>query len=608
VLRAVRSGRARLGLVAGAFFIGMSAPVVATAQVVPPPGSEVPIPPKPKTDSAAPKPDSIKPKFGRSSDPRTADIGPQYSWNREQLFASGALNVAELLERVPGTTIFRTGWINSQKYVAVNGNFDAVRVFYDGIELDNLSARSAPLLDLNTIQLWSLESVSVERLGNEVRLNLRSWQADRTTPSTRVDVSTGDEDTNIYRGFYGKRFGNGGGLQFAGQQFNTTSQRFGGGGDNLSVLARVGVGGQRWSVDGFASGTQATRTVQPTFANGMSIPPYESSQSLAYLRIALGKIAGGPWLEAIASNKRLNEKSRVVLAAEATSLHIIPDSVDTATTQQQYVLAAGFNRGPLAVSATERIRSQSGETSSSPSARFQIDWRYTTISAFAEHDGFAKRNRVDAVARITPVPFISAAAAVSRAGRTSDAPEGIPTTLSARFEGGVRVFDAWLVGRFLTRDTALLQPLRVFDTAYIAQPAGRRSGTYFGVRGKIYRAINADIIATQWAAADAYRPQYQVKSEVNLATRWLSRFPSGNFGIRAAMMHDYRSQARFPTEEGDLVTASSNVFSGLLEIRILRAVLSYQIRNMSNEIYQLVPGFYMHRVINLYGVRWDFVN
>jgi hypothetical protein len=73
-------------------------------------------------------------------------------------------------------------------------------------------------------------------------------------------------------------------------------------------------------------------------------------------------------------------------------------------------------------------------------------------------------------------------------------------------------------------------------------------------------------------------------------------------------MHDYRSQTRFPTKEGDLVTASSNVFSGLLEIRILRAVLSYQIRNMSNEIYQLVPGFYMHRVINLYGVRWDFVN
>ena len=170
------------------------------------------------------------------------------------------------------------------------------------------------------------------------------------------------------------------------------------------------------------------------------------------------------------------------------------------------------------------------------------------------------------------------------------------------------MFDAWLVGGFLTRDTAILQPLRAFDTAYIAQAAGRRSGTYFGVRGKIYRAINADIIATQWAAADAYRPHYQVKSELNLATRWLSRFPSGNFGIRAAMMHDYRSEARFPTADGDRQTGSSNVFSALLEIRILRAVVSYQIRNMTNEIYQLVPDFYMHRVINLYGVRWDFVN
>jgi hypothetical protein len=200
------------------------------------------------------------------------------------------------------------------------------------------------------------------------------------------------------------------------------------------------------------------------------------------------------------------------------------------------------------------------------------------------------------------------AGAISRIGAASDATDDVPTTLSARLEGGVRFRDAWLVGGFLTRDTVILQPLRAFDTAYIAQPAGRRSGTYFGVRGKIYRALGADIIATQWAAADAYRPQYQVKSEVNLITRWLSRFPSGNFGIHAAMFHDYRTQARFPTAAGDRVTASSNVFSGLLEIRILRAVISYQIRNMSSEIYQLVPDFYMHRVINLYGVRWDFVN
>jgi hypothetical protein len=50
------------------------------------------------------------------------------------------------------------------------------------------------------------------------------------------------------------------------------------------------------------------------------------------------------------------------------------------------------------------------------------------------------------------------------------------------------------------------------------------------------------------------------------------------------------------------------VFSGLLEIRILKAVISYQVRKLAGLTYQIVPDFYMPRVINIYGVRWDFVN
>lgn len=608
--RVTRGGRARLGLFAGAFFIGAISAARMEAQVVPPPGSEVPIPPKPKTDSAAPKPDSIKPRFGRAPQVRTADIGPQYSWNRDELFASGALNVAELLQRVPGAIMYRTGWLKSQKFVAINGDLNAIRIFYDGIEMDNLSTRTAPILDLNSIELWTLESVSIERTGSEMRVHLRSWQADRTQPSTRVDVSTGDEDTNIYRGFYGKRFANGGGLQFAGQQFNTTDQRFGGGGDALSVLARIGFARRGWSVDGFANRTQSTRVIQPPFGTygGLAIPGYQATQSLAYLRVAVGDTAGGPWVEAIASHNYLNENSKLVSAAQAVAAHVLRDSADTTTSQQQYVLSAGFTRGPLIVSANERIRRMAGVTTSSPSARAQLDWRYTTVTVFAEHDGFADRNRGDVVVRATPVPSVSIAGAVSRIMTTGDALIDQPDILSARIEAGVRLFGPWIIGGFITRDTALLLPPRAFDTAYIAEPAGRRSGAYVGLRGPLYKALNVDVIAMQWAATDAYRPKYQVRSELNVMTRWLSRFPSGNFGIRASVVNDYRSAVGFPTVAGNRVAASSSVFDGLLEIRILRAVISYQIRNMAGLTYQIVPDFYMPRAINIYGVRWEFLN
>ncbi|HVD60025.1 MAG TPA: TonB-dependent receptor [Gemmatimonadaceae bacterium] len=576
---------------------------------MPPPGSEVPIPPKPKTDSAAPKPDTIKPRFGRGQKVRTADVGPQYSWNREQLFASGALNLGELLERVPGAIMFRTGWLNSQKFIAVNGSLTSVSVYYDGIKLDNLNTRTAPVLDLNEIQLWTLEKVTVERWGTELRVHVSSWQADRTQPSTRVDVFTGDEDTNIYRGFYGKRFSNGGALQFGGQQFNSTPPRFGGGGDALSVLARVGIARKRWSVDGFANRTTSTRVIQPTFGafGGLSIPGYQATHSLAYLRVAVGDTTG-PWAQVSASGRRLNENSKRVLVAEALAQRLLADTVDTTRTEQQYNLSAGLNRAPLAVSVNERIRRVSGVTTSDPSARVNLDWRYGLITLHAEHDGFSKKNRADALVQFTPTSSIAVTGNVSRIMSTSDAPGADPDILAARVEGGVRLFGPWIVGGFMTRDTAILQPLRAIDTAYIAQPAGRRTGTYVGVRGPVYKSLNADIIATQWAIADEYRPKYQVRAELNVNTRWLSRFPSGNFGVNAALVSDYRSSVRFPTATGDRIAESSTVFSGLLEIRILKAVISYQVRNLAGLTYQIIPDFYMPRVINLYGVRWDFVN
>ena len=59
---------------------------------------------------------------------------------------------------------------------------------------------------------------------------------------------------------------------------------------------------------------------------------------------------------------------------------------------------------------------------------------------------------------------------------------------------------------------------------------------------------------------------------------------------------------------GDVGTGASKTISGILEVRIMRAVISYQQRNILAYQYQLVPGFEMPRVLAIYGVRWDFWN
>ena len=99
------------------------------------------------------------------------------------------------------------------------------------------------VLDLSQIDLWSYEEAAIERAGGEIRVYLNSWRVSLTTPSTRTDVATGDQQTNLYRGFFGKRFKQGYVVQFAAQQYGTTPPlRFGASSDQLGLFARAGMG------------------------------------------------------------------------------------------------------------------------------------------------------------------------------------------------------------------------------------------------------------------------------------------------------------------------------------------------------------------------------
>jgi hypothetical protein len=599
---------ARLGFVAGAFFV--ATPVAARAQVVVPPGSEVPIPPKPKTDTvpAAPKPDTIKAAFGRGFGPKTADIGPQYSWNRAEMFATGALTVADLLERVPWATSFRSGWLASPKFVAVNGDLGRIKIFYDGIELDNIDPRNGGILDLNTVQLWTLEAVSVERFANEIRVNLRSWRVDRTDPYTRVDILTGDENTNAYRGFYGKRFDNGAGLQLGGQQYNTRSARLGGGGDALSFMVRTGIARKMWSLDVFEMRTNSSRVIQPTFGEGLSLQPFQANYDLAYIRAGLGDVAGGPWLQLIASTMRLAESSPKHDAGSASTLRLLPDTVDSTTSRNQFLATAGYYRGPLKFSGSDRIRAFDGGIYHTPSGRFEIANNVGMVSLFAEKNNLTRVGRTDAVVMLTPLPIFSVTGSVSTIFPDEAVKATNPKYTAARLEAGVRLFKPWLIGGFMTRDTAYLKPPAVFDTAYVARSEGRRNGYFAALRGPLYKDINVDIQGTMWDSAGVYQPRYQARSEVNLITSWLSRFPSGNLGIKIAVVHDYRSSVVFPTSTGSRSTNASGIFSAQVELRILRGVATYQVRNIFGDQYQIIPDFFMPRPISLYGIRWEFWN
>jgi hypothetical protein len=100
-----------------------------------------------------------------------------------------------------------------------------------------------------------------------------------------------------------------------------------------------------------------------------------------------------------------------------------------------------------------------------------------------------------------------------------------------------------------------------------------------------------------------------VRSTLYASTSWLSRFPQGNFHVLAQVSHEYRTAVPFPIGGGKFQeSAQFRVISTLFELRLYDATISWQYRNILGAIYEVVPGFTAPRIIQYYGVRWDFFN
>jgi hypothetical protein len=575
---------------------------------VPPPSGAVPIPAQPTPDSTRDslevKRDSIKAPIGRFADPATYEIGPQYEWNRAQLFATGALTLADLLERIPGVATFRSGWIATPQTATFNADFRRVRVFYDGIEIPALDNTTGGLLDLSTVQMWTLEHLTIERSASELRIYMRSWRADNTDPYTRVDVATGNEDTNLYRGYYGKRFDGGGVLQLAGQQYGVTSSRFAGSGDALSVLGRLGMARRAWSIDGFVNRTHATRGIQRPTVGRPPILSLDATHTNAYLRAAVGGVNSGPWAQVTLASVGFKGTTGADRSVGATAQ---PDTTERRRSETQYNFSAGYTLGPVRLEVQDRLRTFGGATYNSTSGRLDLVTRVGVLTGFAERDGFTGRTHADAGIRLQPVSFFAVAGSIAQSAPLSAAGSSLRLK-SVRGEAALKLFGPWFsVGMIRTDKTQGLAPL-VYDTLLLPTVGGRATARTASIRGPLGRGFGIDAWITRWDTTAVYQPEYQSRSEINFANNFIKRFPRDDFELRVAGVYEYRGHMIFPRSAGDLRLAPAKTISALLEMRIMRAVISYQQRNILAYQHQIVPGFEMPRVLAIYGVRWEFWN
>lgn len=562
--------------------------------------------------------DSIKAPLAHAEMPHESSIGRRLYWNRDSLFATGALTVADLLERVVGLSTFRGGWISSPQIASYMGDARRVRVFYDGYEQVALDPRARGILDLTQINLWSIEDATIEQSADEVRVYLRSWRVRNTHSETRTDVSTGDQQTNLYRAFYGRRLDNGGAFQFGAQQYGTTPpSRFGASSDQVGLVARVGWAKEKWSVDAFGTRVgrhRGTIIGESSFGvQGDSIPQTSSTRTDAYVRVGYGNPdTDGAWGQAMAVSSRYTYTGlRTFTGVPATPAEsaLVKAPLDTNRFVAQYVATAGTTRGGLHLSGTARAFVSDGKTIFAPAARASFVSDRLDVSAYAEGKSVDSIGRADVVMRLQPLSFFSllGSAARSTDDRTLDSSA---TTTYLRGEAGIRVRGLWLIGGVLRRDSVRIAPAHEFDSSFVLQRARPATGIEAAIRGKLWRLINADVSGIRWTdSTGAYRPQYQTRSELFVRTNLIDRFPTNNFGLMASIIHEYRSNAHFPSRTSATqppVATGYRTISTLLEIRIVSATISWQFRNVLGERYSQIAGFAMPRQTNFYGVRWSF--
>jgi hypothetical protein len=552
--------------------------------------------------------DSIKTPLARAEMPQLVDVArPVMRWDRDSLFATGALTLLDLLERIPGLTAFRAGWLATPMIGAYLGDIGRVRVFYDGMEIDGLDPRMGGVIDLGSIQLWTAEEVRVERGADEIRVHVRSWRAHRTTPYTRADVGTGDQETNLYRGYFGRRFQRGEALQLSAQQVSTTPARFGGTSNHAAVHARVGWARKWWRVDATLLRANPDRAAIRALQRADfrdSVAPVAATETNAYVRVAYGDPEGGPWAQLVVGAQEYKFGGQPALPTETDEP--APDP-DTARVQAQYVLATGITWRGIRLSATDRLRALEGQQYHSPMVRASLTSRLFSMSALAEARGANADVRAEGAVRITPLSFVTVGGTL--ATQLPDNARGVSATTTARAEAAVRVGEVWLGGGLVRRAGTPLVPPSIYSDRFVPQIEGEATGAFATIRGRLWGPFYADASGIQWQDGGGfYRPQYQARSEVYVATTLPKRFPSGNFGLLASLLYEYRSHTIFPTVDGGDRAGGYRVLSGLVEIRILQAVLTYQYRNLLVEDYVTVPDYLMPRQSQFYGVRWEFWN
>lgn len=244
----------------------------------------------------------------------------------------------------------------------------------------------------------------------------------------------------------------------------------------------------------------------------------------------------------------------------------------------------------------------------SPSLRASYEHRYFSASGFLERSGPDSTDRMEAALRVQPFAWLYASAAASQ-HRPDDPVTGGPERSNVRSEIGASYRGRTVTGGVIRASGALRPGMPIFDSNFVAVTVGSSTGYEVGLSGRIVGPFSFDFRAIDWGEPSTYRPQNETRTEIRVSTSLLDKLPRGTFHLTAAVTHEWQATMQAPDGAGGIVEAQgAGHYGTLLDIRIGAAHIFWYNRNWTGRVYETVPGYLAPRLVQLYGIRWNFWN
>jgi len=532
--------------------------------------------------------------------------GTRIVFTRDSMDWAMARTLGDLVATVPGSYLWRTGWVGTSSPANYRGRGSgSVEYYLDGLPYVAVGPDSTAV-DPSIFALSLLERVEIEPWPGVLKVYLYSRRYDRVAPRSLIGLSRGTNSLTSFQAQLEKRSVNKVSFGIAGDYYN--SSRLGGSSSTFYLST------QAWAQVSYVPSPRYGIVAQYV----TSSPKRQDELSSTTGSTVLGTVGGRSDLFLRGFLRKRDDGLGPGVDFTLGRTHFGSDSVNIISQEIWSFTANGTWRTPtLSATASAAYRTRwtnvdlGATVGWTPSARIGIN----ANAVFQLLSANRTSTWVGAQASISPFSHVMIRAN-GRFGSVVQAPSlELDTAQKVMEASGSIGWESRLLGASVgVSRTAAWNPIAFQPTQlFLSTIAPSVATNWFTASGRIDPTNWFSVGAWYSSAIDIMpdgQPPQHARVMGTIRSRFLRTFPSGSFDLKASLGFERWSGGVLGADDGGtpLPLPSQMYLETLIELRIQSFVVYFNRANLLSEIPGYVPGFPVTPLATTFGVRWGFLN